>query len=359
LHQQRRERYRAGVQQLLTGFGHDYWYGGGGGGGGGGGSTGPTVVISRAGDFNGDGKHDIVTFTHGANDDAVVSLSNGAGFLGSSVWNGFFAIDGELPSVGDFDGDGKDDIVTFTRGTRGDVVVARSTGSSFAGAQLWHDFFAIDGETPGVGDFNGDGKDDIIAFTRGSRDDVLVSLSTGAGFTGAAVWHDFFAIDGEVPAIGDFNGDGKDDIVTFTRGTAADVIVSLSNGSGFVGAAKWHDFFAAGTELPVVADFNGDGKDDIATFTRGSRADVIVSLSTGTGFGPPMLWHDFFAIDVELPGAGDFDGDGKADAIVFTRGTRADVFVARSTGAAFEGGSKWYEFFAPGGETPHPATNVF
>jgi hypothetical protein len=50
---------------------------------------------------------------------------------------------------------------------------------------------------------------------------------------------------------GDFNGDGKDDIVTFTRGPAADVYVALSTGHSFVGTGvKWHDFFAVGSEIP-------------------------------------------------------------------------------------------------------------
>src|SRR4051794_27091511 len=64
----------------------------------------------------------------------------------------------------------------------------------------------------------------------------------GGGFSGVA---------------GDFNGDGRDDIVTFTRGAAADVYVALSNGSSFQGTGvKWHDYFAAGTETPLVGDFN-------------------------------------------------------------------------------------------------------
>lgn len=62
---------------------------------------------------------------------------------------------------------------------------------------------------------------------------------------------DFFAVGTEIPAIGDFNGDGRDDIATFTRGSAADVFVALSNGSSFVGTSvKWHDFFAVGAEIP-------------------------------------------------------------------------------------------------------------
>uniref|UniRef100_UPI0029FEE395 VCBS repeat domain-containing M23 family metallopeptidase n=1 Tax=Micromonospora sp. RTGN7 TaxID=3016526 RepID=UPI0029FEE395 len=69
----------------------------------------------------------------------------------------------------DFSGDGKDDIVAFNQGTLNDVYVATSTGTSFAGTSVkWNDFFGLNGETLTTGDFNGDGKDDIVAFTHGS-----------------------------------------------------------------------------------------------------------------------------------------------------------------------------------------------
>jgi hypothetical protein len=350
LHQSRREKYRAGVTQLLDGFGRDYWYGS------------PSVLASRPGDFNGDGKADIITFTRGDNADVYVSLSNGNGFLGASIWHQFWAPgspSAEVPAVGDFNGDGLDDIVTFTRGgDRADVLVALSNGSSFGAAQLWHDWFAPGAEIPTVGDFNGDGKDDIITFTRGESGDVFVGLSTGNGFA-VGKWHDFFSIHGEIPAVGDFNGDGMDDIATFTRGGDGNVYIALSTGGAFGGSALWHDYFAIHGELPVVADFNGDGKDDIATFTRGGDGNVIVSLSTGGGFGGAGLWHDFFAIHDEVPGAGDFDGDGKADIITFTRGDGGDVYVSRSTGAGFGPSAIWNDFFAPFAETPMPGAYVF
>jgi len=210
--------------------------------------------------------------------------------------------------AGDFNGDGRDDIVTFTRGPAADVYVALSTGSSFAGTGVkWHDFFAVGTETPLVGDFNGDGKDDIATFTRGAAADVYVALSTGSRFVGTGVkWHDFFAVGSELPSVGDFNRDGKDAIVTFTRGAAADVYVALSRGSSFVGTGvKWHNFFATGTEIPGTGDFTGDGRDDIVTFTRGAAANVYVARSTGRGFtGTGVKWHDFFAVGAEIPQPG-------------------------------------------------------
>jgi hypothetical protein len=53
----------------------------------------------------------------------------------------------------------------------------------------------------------------------------------------------------------DVDGDGTDDIVTFTRGDLADVYVAKSNGSSFDGdSIKWHDFFAVGNEIPMTDD---------------------------------------------------------------------------------------------------------
>ncbi|MFC5218955.1 N-acetylmuramoyl-L-alanine amidase, partial [Streptomyces coerulescens] len=180
----------------------------------------------------------------------------------------------------DFTGDGKDDIVTFTHNPEADVYVAPSTGSEFGGAKVWHDFFSPGGETPLSGDFNGDGKDDVVTFTRNPEADVYVALSNGDGFGPAGIWHDHFAPGGEVPAVGDVNGDGKDDIVTFTHDADAKVYVALSNGSdGFGEARVWNDFFAPAGEFPALGDVNGDGKDDLITFTQGSTADVYVAFS--------------------------------------------------------------------------------
>jgi hypothetical protein len=76
---------------------------------------------------------------------------------------------------------------------------------------VWHSFFAVDTrETPFLGDFNGDGRSDIITFTRNNPrafGDVYVALSTGADFGENAKWHDWFAIDtSETVVIGDYEG---------------------------------------------------------------------------------------------------------------------------------------------------------
>lgn len=293
--------------------------------------------IPKVGDVNGDGKEDIITFTRGTATDVYIALSDGNKFNGRGVkWHDRFCVGTEIPLVGDFNGDGKSDIVTFTRGSSADVYVALSNGSSFQGTGVkWHDKFCVGTEIPLVGDFNGDGKDDIATFTRGSNADVYVALSNGRSFVGTGQkWHDSFCVGNEIPLTGDFNGDKKCDIATFNRGTKGDVFVALSNGSKFTGTAqKWHDSFCYGTEIPVTADFNGDKKCDLLTFLLNPTGDVYGAFSNGTRFiGTGYKVHDYFGLAGEIPLAGDFNGDGKADLVTFIRNTKpepgkGDVYV--------------------------------
>src|SRR6185503_1557065 len=77
--------------------------------------------------------------------------------------------------------------------------------------------------------------------------------------------HEYFCVGNEVCAVGDVNGDGKADLVAFLKDNFAgaalqgDVNVALSDGSKFGGGQKWHDWFCLGSEVCALGDVNGDG----------------------------------------------------------------------------------------------------
>ena len=282
--------------------------------------------IYNTGDFNGDGKDDIIAFL--GDGQVFVALSSGLSFGPNLLWHETFFYTGEVPDTGDFNGDGLDDVITFVG--NGDVFHAASTGSSFGAAtHSGYDFFYT-GEVPGTGDFNGDGKDDIITFN--GVGDVFVELSYGIGFgPTATLWHDNFFFAGEVPGTGDFDGDGLDDIITFTFDATGwgPVYVANSTGAIFEGTGDiWGLTFGREDEYPETGDFDGDGKVDIVNFTHDVEADVFVSLSVdyvdldGDGY-----MEDFDCDDTrasvnpgadELPGNGvDDDCDGQIDETCF------------------------------------------
>jgi hypothetical protein len=313
-----------------------------------------TTRVAPTTDFTGDGKDDIATFPRGSNGAALVAASTGSVFGGAAWWHNFFAFNDDLPLAGDFNGDDRADVASVQRGGSGAVSVALSDGSRFGVSQKWHEGSSVGNKVPVVGDFNGDGKDDVATFQR-DNGHVFVALSTGSAFGESKPWHTFFAFGGELPVAGDFNGDGKDDIATFHRGTTGLVYVALSSGSGFGDSQKWHGFFSIGAEVPAIGDFDGDGRDDVVTFQQGVTSRANVTLSTGSSFGAGYAtWNERFSLKGEVPGVADFDGDGRDDVVTFQRGDTADVWVARSNGAAFVDARVWHQNFAIGREIPVP-----
>jgi hypothetical protein len=332
-------------------------------------ATSQTLNVSITGDTRFEPDETFVVNLSGATN-ATIADNQGKGTISNDdnraqpVYDSFFAVDTlETPYVGDFNGDGRTDIITFTRqnpNSVGDVYVSPSNGTSFAAvASKWHDFFAITtDETVVIGDFTGDGKDDIATWLgKGSRQ-VYVAPSLGTGMAAATVWvNSIGSSPTDYLAAGDANGDGKDDLILFAR-TEGKVYVALSNGTQFGVPSVWHPFFAVSTyERPRVADVNGDGKADIVTFATDSPTafgDVYTALSNGTAFraanGSPNSdkWHDFFAVSpTEEVRVGHVDSDSKDDFFTFLPHPFGQCYTVRSLGNAMTDNVLWPEEIAP------------
>ena len=273
---------------------------------------------------------------------------------------------GDVPVEGDFDGDGKADVAVFQPriDANGDGVPDYGQWSillSGSNNTLEQVPFGAPGtlDRPSPGDFDGDGKTDIATIrpnsdlTPGAAEwFIRPSSNVNAGFRVA-----FGAANGvDLPAVGDFDGDGKDDIATFRPVPAAEDVAG-----GVVDAAQWFilptgpntPLYGGGTsrmggfrvvfgasggnDQPVVADYNNDGRADIAAFR--STTDIpgvhwFLLPSSGQspdfGSGYPVS----FGNQGDLSAPGNYGAAGVPELAVFDAGSGQWRFEPAAPGSA-------------------------
>ena len=262
------------------------------------------------GDFNGDGKDDIANF------DPLyakwwVSLSTGSGFNTSHWETSNTSHTMTSFHVGDFNGDGKDDIA-YIESDNYNIWVGLSTGNGFE-TTMWQNLGSQGGsgwQTSLLGDFNGDGKDDFAHMSL-EDGDWWVTISNGSSFDMSKWGRTSDLTRWTYHLAGDFTGDGKDDVAHFDNKQGG-WYVSVSNGSAF-SATRWDDFSDfSGLTTRLVGDFNADGKADIANFNS-DYATWWISLSNGNQFSTTK-WVDYHHTDGWTSQIiGDFNGDGESD----------------------------------------------
>jgi hypothetical protein len=183
-----------------------------------------------------------------------------------------------------------------------------------------------------IGDFNGDGIPDLVAVDSATGI-VAVFLGKGDGTFAAAA--NFTTGSGSQPlavAVGDFNGDGNLDLAVALGNQAAAAIL-LGNGDGTFQAPK--TVATAGAELyfPLaltVADFNHDGRLDIATANNSAGASVLLGNGDGT-FQPYKLLGS--SQGPTWIASGDFNGDGNPDLAVTTGANTVDISLGSGDGS--------------------------
>jgi len=329
-----------------------------------------TFMYSKTGDFNGDGRMDFMTYTgyQDGNDPdlwVVHYATEDKDFI-AKEYNTLLAVDTRHfqggVRTGDFDGDGKTDLLIYHHANVWNVYY--STGDGFEVAAHTIGGLSADADLSRVklGDFNGDGRTDFMQWT-GNAGYWAVAYSYGRAGWDVEIYDVQLGVDPNYiqsgVRTGDFNGDGKTDLTVYMFSGYWNIY--YSTGSGFV-VAQHYLGIDAGADLAgvVFGDFDGDGKTDVTKGKMFSNYGYMWTVAYARRSGFTRRYTFVYQPAPEYEDnvmTGDFNGDGKTDLLAWREGYwsiwYSKGYVPDTIGIGFEHSTVGLDGLVPGYAPEH------
>jgi len=294
-----------------------------------GGSTSSLTI----GDLDGDGKLDVATANGPSNTLSVLLNNSTAGTLSYAPKVDFTTgTNATSLASGDLDGDGRTDLaaVNYSSNTVS-IFLNTGTAGSIGFAPKVDFTTGTNPRSVSIGDLDGDGKDDLVVANYASNS-ISIFLNTGtAGSVGYAPKVDFTTGSGPFSiSVGDLDGDGKPDLAVSNDASATvSVFRNTASGVGNINFAPKVDL-ASGTNPRFfsIGDLDGDGKVDLAVANLTGLISVFQNTST-IGSISYAAKVDFASSSPSVS-IGDLDGDGKAD-LAAVNFSSSSISVLRNT----------------------------
>ena len=264
-------------------------------------------------DFNGDGRSDVLW----RNDNGWFTswTANPSGGFASNDANHFHSvpIEWKVVGTGDFNGDGRADVVW--RHTNGSFTnwLSQPNGTFNSNDAAAWEVVPTSWKVDGVGDFNGDGRDDLIWRNDNGTFTTWLAQADGGFFSNDANSLAVLPTNWKVSDTGDFNGDGRDDIIWRRDDGAFTTWLSQPNGSFVSNDTNSWALVPTNWRVEGTGDFNGDGADDIVW--RRDDGAFTTWLSQGNGSFVSNDVNSWAVIPTtwQVVETGDYNGDGRDD----------------------------------------------
>jgi chitodextrinase len=220
----------------------------------------------------------------------------------------------------DFNGDGKSDILWHNSATGSNSIWLMNGATISGGAANFATVADLNWSIAGVGDFDGDGKSDIL-WRNGATGEISIWLMNGATILSRPVFGAVTDLNWGIAGVGDFDGDGKSDVLWHNSTTGSNSIWLMNGATISGGATAFATVADLNWSIAGVGDFDGDGKSDILWHNSTTGSNSIWLMNGTTISGGATAFATVADLNRGIAGVGDFDGDGKSDVLWRNRAT--------------------------------------
>ena len=267
------------------------------------------------GDFDGDGRDDVLLrhedgrwFFYPMNGRSHMAGQGTANLTRNLAWS--------VAGVGDFDGDGKDDVLLRKAATTGTWYYYPMNGrrhlSGHGAANLPSD---LSWSVAGIGDFDGNGRDDVLLRHEDGRWHFYPMNGRRAA-TGRGTANLTRNLEWSVAGVGDFDGDGKDDVLLRKPTTGAWYYYPMNGRRHLTGRGAANLPSDRSWSLAGIGDFDGDSKDDVLLRHADGRWHFHPMNGRRAAAGDDGRAALTGNLEWSVAGVGDLNGDGKDDVLL-------------------------------------------
>ena len=306
-------------------------------------------------DFNGDGKSDFL----------IRDTSNGwiTEWIGSSTGafsnNGAnaslqFTLDWKVVETGDFNGDGKDDFLLRRDDGWMTNWLGTSTGGFTNNGANFSVFASVDWKVAGAGDFNGDGRSDLLLRNDNGWLTNWLGNANGGFTNNGANSSLFFTTDWSIASVGDFNGDGISDVLLRRSDGWVTNWLGTSTGGFANNGANTSLFFTTDWKIIGTGDFNGDRKDDLLLRNDSGWVTTWLGNVNGGFDNNGASSSAYLSNDWKIVGIGDYNGDTREDLLLKNDSGWTTDWLGNSSGGFTNNGSAFSTYIAPNWQHQDP-----
>ena len=205
--------------------------------------------------------------------------------------------------------------------------------------------FGYGTDTPIVGDWNGDGLDEIGVHRAVGNAGYFIQDYNGNGYWDGGDRYFQFGYGSDTPIIGDWNGDGYDEIGVHRPVGNAGYFIQDYNGNGYWDGGDRYFDFGYGSDTPIIGDWNGSIGDEIGVHRGVGNAGYFIQDYNGNGYWDGSDRYHVFGYASDLPIVGDWNGNGTDQIGVHREVGNAGYFIEEYNGNGYwDAEDRFFEF---------------